>query len=93
MSSWEPPETEDKGSSHDPGVKGSEVIEGRNLATTVSNFDWTDYVLLAVIASIPTVFLTVILLWELFPEYQDTASAIVGKLIDVLPLVVATLPQ
>lgn len=92
MSSWIPPENKEDESSHDPGVKEREITEEREFSDRVGNYDWIDYVVLAVLASIPAAFLTMILLWELFPEYQDTAGAIVREIIDLLPLIVAALP-
>jgi hypothetical protein len=89
MSSWRPPERKDDDSSHDPGVKGKEVIDERGFSETVYNLYWADYVVFAVLASIPAGFLTIILLWELFPAFQETAGALVERVLDIVPLVLS----
>jgi hypothetical protein len=89
MSSWQPPESKDDQSSHDPGVKEKEVIEERDFSETIYDLDWADYVVVGVLISIPAGFLATLLLWEFFPSFRDTAGAIVEAVVEMLPLVVA----
>lgn len=88
MSSWDPPEEKEKEFSHGPGAKGKEVLEERDFSETVYNLRWVDYVIFAVLASIPAGFLTMLLLWEFFPAFQDTAGVLVERLLDILPQLV-----
>lgn len=92
MSSWNPPEEQDRRSSHDPGVKGREVIERREFSESIYALDWTDYAVFGVLAGIPASFLTVILLWEFFPGFQDTAGLVVRTVMELLPSVAAAVP-
>jgi len=93
MSSWAPPERKDSGSSHDPGVKGKEVVDGRGFSEALYELGWVEFVLFGVAAGIPASFLTMVLLWEFLPSYQDTAGQIVREVLAWLPLVVGTLAQ
>jgi hypothetical protein len=93
MSSWIPPERRDGGSSHDPGVKGKEVVDERGFSEALTELDWVDFVVIGVAAAIPTSFLTMILLWEFFPGFRDTAGDIVRVVLEWLPLVVRRLPE
>lgn len=93
MSSWVPPERKDGGSSHDPGVKGKEVVDGRGFSEALYELDWVDFVAFGVAAGIPAGLLTMFLIWEFFPEFRETAGRIVGGILEWLPLVAAALSQ
>ena len=92
MSSYESTEEKEDGSSHDPGVKEKEVVEEREFSTTLYGLEPTDFVLVAILLSIPAGFLTVIFLMEVFPEYQDTAGVVVRGVLDLLSDLLVTYP-
>lgn len=87
MSSWDPSEKKKTESSHAPGVKGKEVLDNRDFPDSPSDFDKIDYIVIGMVLSIPAGFLTVLLLWEFFPQFQDRAGDIIRELGELLPLV------
>jgi len=87
MSSWDPSEEEEADSSHDPGVKGREVQENRDFSDSLFDFSKIDYIVIGMLLSIPAGFLTALLLWEFFPEFQDIAGDIVRDIIEFFRLV------
>lgn len=87
MSSWDPSEKKKADSSHDPGVKGKDVQEGRDLSDDLFDFNKIDCIMIGVFLSIPAGFLTVLLLWEFFPQFQNTAGNIVRDVIELFRLV------
>ncbi|MEF8802303.1 MAG: hypothetical protein V5A56_14945 [Halolamina sp.] len=85
MSSYDPPEEDDRTSSHDPGVQEREITEERQFSDVVTELDRTDWAIIAALLSIPAGLLTAILVLQFIPEYQDTAYAILRWLLDLLP--------
>lgn len=79
MSSYEPVEESDSGSSHDPGVKEGEVTDERDLSSVVSEFNELEYVTIGLAASIPTAILTMVAVLELFPAYADVAAELLRQ--------------
>jgi hypothetical protein len=84
MSSWEPPEEEEQDSSYDPGVQEGEVAEERDFSETLADLDSIDYLVLGILISIPAALLSIILLLEFYPGFQDTAGAAIEGLINAL---------
>lgn len=84
MSSYEPPEDEETGSSHDPGVKEKEVTDSREFTEAIHDFDRSDYVLLGMVSSFFSSVLTMFLVWIFVPEYIETAERIVEWVLGLL---------
>jgi uncharacterized membrane protein len=84
MSSWKPPEEEERDSSYDPGVQEGEVAEERDFSETLADLDSIDYLMLGILISIPAAILSILLLLEFYPGFQDAAGDIVGGLLDSL---------
>jgi hypothetical protein len=77
MSSYDPSDESDDGSSFDPGVQESEISDYRGVPGRLSGLDRTQYILLGIVLSIPAGILTAFLVMEIFPAYHETAGKIV----------------
>lgn len=80
VSSYEPVEEDESGSSHDPGVKEGEVTDERELSSVVSEFNELEYVTIGLAATIPTALLTMVAVLELFPAYADVAAELLRQI-------------
>jgi len=80
VSSYEPVEESERGSSHDPGVKEGEVTDERDLSSVVSEFNQLEFVTIGLAASIPTAILTMVAVLELFPAYADVAAELLRRI-------------
>lgn len=76
MSSYDPPEETEDGSSYDPGVTEREITDQREFSDLTDDFDIFDYALFGILLGIPAAILTALLVTILFPEYQETAGEI-----------------
>lgn len=76
MSSYDPPDESEDGSSYDPGVTEREITDQREFSDLAGDFDISDYVLFGILLGIPAAILTGLLVSILFPEYQETAGEI-----------------
>lgn len=77
VSSYDPPDESEDGSSYDPGVKEREITDNREFSELVGDFDIFDYALFGILLGIPAAILTGLLVSILFPEYQETAGDII----------------
>ena len=83
MSSYEPPEEDQRESSHDPGVKEKEIVDSREFKEVLYEFDRTDYVLLGLVSSVGAGMLTTILVLVFVPDYVELAERIVEAFLDL----------
>lgn len=77
MSSYDPPEESEDGSSYDPGVRERSTTDRRESSEFLADFDRYDYVLFGIALSIPAAILTGFVLTIMFPEYQGTVGEVV----------------
>ncbi|QSG15165.1 hypothetical protein [Halapricum desulfuricans] len=84
MSSYDPPEEQEGGSSHDPGIKEKEVVDERDFQDVLAESDRVDYIVFGVLLGIPASILTTILVWYFVPGFSDTAEALLRWLWDLL---------
>lgn len=77
MSSYDPPEEAEDGSSYDPGVMEKEISEQREFSDVLVEFDKFEYVLFGLVLSIPAAILTGFLLAILFPGSHETLGEMV----------------
>jgi len=81
MSSYEPPEESEEETSRDAGAQGKEVVDSREFSDVVGGMDRIDYLILAAVLGVPAGLLTVVLVLQFFPEFQDTAGELVRQLL------------
>jgi hypothetical protein len=86
MSSYDPPEEEEEGSSHDPGVKEKEITEERDFNDSLDKLTLTDYILYGVMLGLPAGALTLFLVLTFVPEFSETAEAFLQWLWDIIPV-------
>jgi hypothetical protein len=86
MSSYDPPEEEETGSSQDPGVKEKEITEEREFRSTLAGLSRSDYVLYGAALGIPAGGITILLLSYFAPGFGDTAAELMQWLWDLLPV-------
>lgn len=72
MSTYEPIEEVEDGSSHDPGVKSKEVSDERELSEHVDRTDRRVRLMLGFAALIPAILMLGIALFQLFPGIAET---------------------
>lgn len=76
MSSYDPLEEEEKGSSRDPGVKEKEITDEREFTDVLSKLDRTEYIVAGVLLGLPSSALTIFLVMHFVPGFPDTAEAL-----------------
>ncbi|MUV89276.1 hypothetical protein GJ629_04660 [Halapricum sp. CBA1109] len=86
MSSYDPPEKEETGSSQDPGVKEKEITEEREFRSTLAGLSRSDFILYGAALGLPAGGLTILLMTYLFPGFEDTAAEWLRWLWDLLPV-------
>lgn len=74
MSSYDPTESKDDGSSHDPGVKEGEVVDQREFSDVLYDLERWEYLMIGALLSVPTAILTAIAVLQLFPGFEETAA-------------------
>jgi len=79
MSSYDPPEESEDGSSYDPGVKERAVSEQREFPEVVADLDRSDYIVFAMMLGIPAAIVAGFLLVLLFPEQYETVGEVVRR--------------
>ncbi|MFW6018230.1 MAG: hypothetical protein ACOCPX_05365 [Halapricum sp.] len=84
MSSYDPPEEGERGSSHDPGVKERDITDEREFGEILLEADNVDYIVFGVLLGIPASILTTILVWHFVPGFSETAEALLRWLLEVI---------
>lgn len=84
MSSYDPHEEEERGSSRDPGVKEKEITDEREFSDAIGKLDKKDYIVYGVLLGLPAGALTTFLVLHFVPEFAETAEALLQWLWDLL---------
>ena len=84
LSAYEPPDPDDGDDGVDPAEKGKDVVERREFTQRISDLDRVDYVKLAVLLSLPSSLVAVVLVVEFVPGLQDAAGQLLRGIADAV---------
>lgn len=84
MSSYEPPEESDREAADDAGATGKGVTDNRQFSDVLGSLDRVDFIVLGVLLAVPAGLVTLVLVVQFVPGFQETAGELFDRVLDAV---------